>query len=169
MLGPGSASAISTAYDLGPVIDFSGPVARGELGEIWRLITASGSWAVKTTFTPLSAAEAEVPARVSSPGPSAGRSRTHGASDPRRLLARGGGRQCHPGVRVGRDERARHTARSGVGRPDRGRPAPDGAAYPRMRPHEWYTEPVGAAAWAAIVTEAERQQAAVRRPDGRRL
>ena len=29
----------------------------------------------------------------------------------------------------------------------------------RVRPHEWYTEPVGAAAWAEIVAEARRQHA----------
>jgi hypothetical protein len=42
-----SGQAIATAYALGEVVDFVGPVDRGELGEVWRLITTTGTWAVK--------------------------------------------------------------------------------------------------------------------------
>jgi len=158
VLGPGSASAISAAYDLGQVIDFSGPVARGELGEIWRLITASGSWAVKTTFTPLSAAEAEVPAEFQAraqargvPAPTGRRTRDGywlAEVDDKviRVFAwvemKGLDTQLDP-VLVGRTVAALHQT----------------VLPTRVRPHEWYTEPVGAAAWAEIVRGAGRQQA----------
>jgi aminoglycoside phosphotransferase (APT) family kinase protein len=36
-----------------------GPVARGEVGQIWKLTTAAAEWAVKESFEPLSAAAAE--------------------------------------------------------------------------------------------------------------
>ena len=55
----GHAEAIADAYDLGPVIDFSGPAARGELGEVWRLRTGRGVWAVKRSYEPFAAADAQ--------------------------------------------------------------------------------------------------------------
>jgi Ser/Thr protein kinase RdoA (MazF antagonist) len=158
VLGPGSAPSIAAAYDLGRVIDFAGPVARGEQGEVWRLSSASGSWAVKTTFAPLSAAEAEMPAEFQAraeaegvPAPTGRRTREGywladvdgttirvfawvemAAPDP----------QLDP-VLVGRTVAALHRA----------------VLPTRERPVEWYTEPIGAAAWAEITTEASRQQA----------
>jgi len=158
VLGPESALSIAAAYDLGPVIDFAGPVARGEQGEVWRLTSASGTWAVKTTFAPLPAAQAEVPAEFQAraeaegvPAPT-GRRTVDGqwvvdvddttirvfawvemeAPDP----------QLDP-VLVGRTVAALHRAVLPTGEP----------------PHEWYTEPVGAAAWAEILVEAQQQRA----------
>jgi Ser/Thr protein kinase RdoA (MazF antagonist) len=43
---------IADAFGLGRASSLSHPVARGELGEIRRLETDSGSWAVKTEFEP---------------------------------------------------------------------------------------------------------------------
>ena len=158
MLGPGSALSIAAAYDLGSVLAFAGPVARGEQGEIWRLITASGTWAVKTTFAPLSGAQAEVPAEFQA------RAETQGVPAPTGRRTRDGhwlaevddtvirvftwvemedpDPQLDPAL-VGRTVAALHRT----------------VLPSRVRPHEWYTEPVGAAAWAEIVAEAQQQRA----------
>jgi Ser/Thr protein kinase RdoA (MazF antagonist) len=44
------AERIAASYGCGPVAELLGPVARGEQGEVWRLETSSGSWAVKLLF-----------------------------------------------------------------------------------------------------------------------
>ncbi|CAN5682182.1 hypothetical protein BH24ACT5_BH24ACT5_11490 [soil metagenome] len=41
---------IAAAFDLGACRELRGPVARGEVGQIWRLETDRGTWAVKETF-----------------------------------------------------------------------------------------------------------------------
>ncbi|HWJ53402.1 MAG TPA: hypothetical protein VNT24_08530, partial [Propionibacteriaceae bacterium] len=64
MLDLDSGEAIATAYALGRVLEFVGPVDRGELGEVWRLTSTTGSWAVKVTFVELSEGAAEVAARL---------------------------------------------------------------------------------------------------------
>jgi Ser/Thr protein kinase RdoA (MazF antagonist) len=50
MLDAGHADAIARAFTLGDDATMIGPVARGELGQVWRLTTSSGSWAVKEPF-----------------------------------------------------------------------------------------------------------------------
>src|SRR5215210_1422299 len=64
MLDPSSGPAIAAAYGLGEVLDFVGPVDRGEVGEVWRLTSTTGSWAVKITFADLPEGAAEVSARL---------------------------------------------------------------------------------------------------------
>ena len=49
MLAP-HAQRIAASHGCGPVAGLLGPVARGEQGEVWRLETSSGSWAVKLLF-----------------------------------------------------------------------------------------------------------------------
>ena len=158
VLGPSSALSIAAAYDLGPVIEFTGPVARGEQGEVWRLITASGSWAVKVTFAPLSAAEAEGPAEFQA------QAEAQGVPAPT-------GRRTTDGhwlIQVD-DTIIRVFAWVEMDEPD---PQLDPALVGRTvaalhqtvlpsseRPDGWYTEPVGAATWAEISAEAQRQQA----------
>jgi hypothetical protein len=44
------AERISAAYGCGPGAELHGPVARGEQGEVWRLETSAGTWAVKLLF-----------------------------------------------------------------------------------------------------------------------
>ncbi|HEY7988013.1 MAG TPA: aminoglycoside phosphotransferase family protein, partial [Lapillicoccus sp.] len=41
-------AGVLEAFDLGEGTLSAGPVARGRLGEIWRLDSTTGSWAVKT-------------------------------------------------------------------------------------------------------------------------
>lgn len=44
------AVVIAAEFALGPNARMTGPVARGELGQVWRLDTDRGPWAVKETF-----------------------------------------------------------------------------------------------------------------------
>ncbi len=50
MLSPGDAGGIAERFGLGRQARLSGPVARGELGQVWRIQTDSGTWAVKEPF-----------------------------------------------------------------------------------------------------------------------
>jgi aminoglycoside phosphotransferase (APT) family kinase protein len=50
MLTPADADTIAGTFGLGDVVRFAGPVARGVIGQIWRLGTSSGIWAVKEWF-----------------------------------------------------------------------------------------------------------------------
>ena len=43
---------VAAAFGLGAVRSFEGPVARGEQGQIWRLATMDGRWAVREPFEP---------------------------------------------------------------------------------------------------------------------
>ena len=40
-------TAIADAFDLGDVVEHTGPTGRGELGFVFRLTTSNGNWAVK--------------------------------------------------------------------------------------------------------------------------
>lgn len=51
-LAPHDAQAIAQRFGLGEGAVLSGPVARGWVGQVWRLTTAMGVWAVKETFEP---------------------------------------------------------------------------------------------------------------------
>jgi thiamine kinase-like enzyme len=50
MLSAADAPRIAAAFDLGEAGEMHGPVARGVIGQIWRLETDRGSWAVKEWF-----------------------------------------------------------------------------------------------------------------------
>jgi len=52
MLSPADGAHIADRFDLGAVGGMTGPVARGVVGQIWRLETDRGSWAVKEWFEP---------------------------------------------------------------------------------------------------------------------
>jgi hypothetical protein len=51
--------AIVEAFDLGPNPILVGPVARGEVGQVWKLTTDTFDWAIKETFEPPSPSAAE--------------------------------------------------------------------------------------------------------------
>ena len=57
MLRPADGDEIAAAFGLGAARSLTGLVARGEEGQVWRLETAAGTWAVKETFDPLDAAD----------------------------------------------------------------------------------------------------------------
>ncbi len=50
MLTDRDATAVSQAFGLGPAATLAGPMARGQLGQVWRLTTPSGWFAVKEWF-----------------------------------------------------------------------------------------------------------------------
>jgi thiamine kinase-like enzyme len=58
------ASFIADRYALGDRATLTGPVARGELGQVWRLTTSNGAWAVKEPFEPKSEAESREEAEI---------------------------------------------------------------------------------------------------------
>ena len=58
MLHEGYAEAVADRFGLGAHARLVGPVARGRLGAIWRLDTATGRYAVKEADTPVPAADA---------------------------------------------------------------------------------------------------------------
>ena len=58
MLDADTAGLIADAFDLGDgAVLSSGPVARGEQGQVWQLTTSTGPWAVKESFRPVDPAE----------------------------------------------------------------------------------------------------------------
>src|SRR6185295_4462798 len=57
MLDAIDAAQIADRYALGNNAVLSGPVARGEVGQVWRLTTSRGSWAIKEPFERPSADE----------------------------------------------------------------------------------------------------------------
>jgi Phosphotransferase enzyme family len=59
MLTINDASAIADAFELGSNPILVGPVARGEVGQVWKLNTTTADWAIKETFGTPSPAEAE--------------------------------------------------------------------------------------------------------------
>jgi aminoglycoside phosphotransferase (APT) family kinase protein len=52
MLDPRDADDIADRFSLGDDAALSGPVARGEVGQVWRLTTARGTFAIKEQFDP---------------------------------------------------------------------------------------------------------------------
>jgi Ser/Thr protein kinase RdoA (MazF antagonist) len=144
---------VARCFDLGRVVGRSeGPVARGKQGEVWRIDTVDGSWAVKVTFGTVREADAVRPAAFQElahasgvPTPSVRRTR-EGA-----VLGRAGGRQVrvHSWVDLGRpdplvDPGAVGEVVAAIHRLDL--PA-HGAADP------WSHEPVGARDWDHLVAE----------------
>ena len=52
------ADRIAASYGCGAGAELRGPVARGEQGEVWRLVTPAGTWAVKLLYEDQDPAEA---------------------------------------------------------------------------------------------------------------
>lgn len=59
MLDQRDGAAIAERFDLGERPELTGPVARGEVGQVWRLTTAQGAYAVKEPFESLVPAEVD--------------------------------------------------------------------------------------------------------------
>jgi len=59
MITVNDAAAIGDVFELGPNPVLTGPVARGEVGQVWKLTSDTAAWAVKEAFEPPSPTEAE--------------------------------------------------------------------------------------------------------------
>ena len=151
MLTTADAAALAYRFDVGTDARLSGPVARGEQGQIWRLTTSRGTWAVKQPFEAPPPDEAEEAAAFQEaavaagvPAPTVART-TDGAvfaevgSAAVRLFGwvdlRVRSAMVDPGA-VGRVVAAVHQV------PFAGRLPLD----------EWYTDPIGADRWDELVT-----------------
>jgi Ser/Thr protein kinase RdoA (MazF antagonist) len=152
VLSTRDADRVAARFGLGGEAVLTGPVARGELGQVWRIETAVGRWAVKEPFEPPSADETVDDAVYQEAV------RASGVSLPAVVRSVDGGvladlgtavvrvydwvdllpldRRLDPvdvGHLVASIHRVRHNGRSPV------------------RP--WYTEPVGARRWDELATE----------------
>ena len=158
MLTPGLARVLAERFDLGAHPRMEGPVARGELGQVWRLTTRRGRYAVKDPFFDVDAEACERDAAYQD------RVRDAGVPMPAvvrsvgwRVTERIGGttvrvyewvdvlprdRTLHPSV-VGRTLAAIHR----VGLPT------------EETIEEWYADPVGEDRWRELADRLERSGA----------
>ena len=138
----------------GPCVDVAAEPARGLQGEVWRLTTTTGTWAVKETFGPITEDEArswgefqEAARRAGVPAPPVRRTRwpplispatgrsgcTAGSTSADRTpdstrARRGGGGQAAP------SRRCRPTGRRTGGTPSRSARRPGTSSWMRVRP-----------------------------------
>ncbi len=159
MLDEAGLAQVLAAFELGDGTLSAGPVARGRLGEIWRLDAATGTWAVKTRPTDGSGSEDEVESTA----------RFHEAAVAAGLPA--------PTVRRTRDRRVlvelAETRVAVLGWVDMAEPDPGldpvavgsllaglhgmraarfpGPASPPWAVRPWFHAPVGAAAWDDVI------------------
>lgn len=152
MLHADDAQVVLAAFGLGPDGVLDGPVARGEVGQVWRLDTTNGVFAVKEPFDPPEQAATDDEARFQELGVAAGVPAPHVVRTPAgRALAHVRGtairvyewvelcapdRNLDPVVVAGavaRLHRIGYVGRNGV--------------------HPWYTEPVGSDEWASLVDD----------------
>jgi Ser/Thr protein kinase RdoA (MazF antagonist) len=149
------AQGVADAFGLGAATSLSEPVARGELGEVRRLVTDQGTWAIKESFEPFDD-EALAHAQVTGAFQLACWQAGIPAPEPRTVLGRfvvdvgGVHLQAFAWVdladpdplldpdQVGRLVAAMHGVR---------RPAPGPV-------HEWFEAPVGVREWRAVLKAA---------------
>jgi Ser/Thr protein kinase RdoA (MazF antagonist) len=146
--------AVAATYDLGRVLQVGDDPARGLQGQVWRLITTAGVWAVKEANVPFSEAEARQADEF------ADAARRGGVPAPAARLTRGGRHVALVG-----DTAIRVQAWVDLDPPDPHLdPASVGAMLGSLHrvslpagasPHWWYTEPVGAATWDTLVDECQ--------------
>jgi Ser/Thr protein kinase RdoA (MazF antagonist) len=147
------AAQVADRFDLGPDARLEVEAARGEQGQVRRLDTARGTFALKETFGEVDVAEAEATAAF--------QARCHEAGIPcPRPVPDVDGRF----VAVVEGEALRVQTWVDIHDPDpRVDPGLVGDAVARLHavdvpgettPHEWFTEPVGATEWQALVKAA---------------
>jgi Ser/Thr protein kinase RdoA (MazF antagonist) len=156
VLGPEAADQIAETYELGDVVEMTGP-ARGQQGQVWRLVTSTGQWAVKETFHELSESEAGRIAGFQTAAQAAGVGAPAvltTASGPHLMTVDGTAVRlygwvdlCSPYVNI--DPVAVGHLVAGLHR----------TIVPVWGlPHPWYTEPVGAG-WDDLVAQSNEQRA----------
>lgn len=158
MLQPDDAELLARAFGLEGEARLTGPVARGEQGQVWRLDVQGDHYAVKETFAPLDDEQAQLAHRFQL------RAAAAGVRTPAAVLARDGEVLVRFGVEPVRLYRWVEMAG-----PDRSiSPEAVGhclarlhqcAAPLRTRTHPWYCEPVGRARWLDLTRRLEQQEA----------
>lgn len=152
VLTPANAALIAAAYGLGRRAQLTGPVARGELGQLWRLQTDRGVVAVKEPFAPPDVADVEADARFQDDA--------HAAGVPMPAVVRT--RDGAVGATI-RDTFVRVYEWVDLLAPDRTlQPAVVGELVARIHRvthagssglDPWFSAPVGAGAWDALVAD----------------
>ena len=155
-------AAIADAYGLGRPTRPPAAAARGELGRIWRLETATGTWAVKEIFNPDSEAEAQADVAFQEAALAAG------VPMPRPIRRREGTVLAEVAA-ADRRTTIRVYSWLELAQPVRPAAATDAAAIlgrlhalalPDDRPMEsWFTHAVTADRWEVILAETERAAA----------
>jgi Ser/Thr protein kinase RdoA (MazF antagonist) len=145
-------AAVARAYDLGTVLDFSGPTARGQMGQVFSVITDRGRWAVKHLLRP------QVESDVRDDLGFVQAARRAGVSTPAIICTGDGSVLLDLG-----GAQVRVYEWVDLAEPDMGLdPAAVGGAVGRLHacdfrgthgPHPWYSEPVGAPRWDELVSE----------------
>ena len=153
MLSTAGVRRLLACFDLGSGQLSPGPVDRGVLGEIWRLDTTTGRWAVKVATTqadeldnPDGVALQEAAVRFGVTAPVVRRTvdgSVVAVVEGRRLRVQSWV-DASP-ARVGLDAQAVGSLLAALHRAGASLPTPVGAV------HQWYTEPVGADAWEDLV------------------
>ena len=146
------AAEVAERFDLGPDVRLDGDAVRGEQGQVRRLVTARGTFAVKESFGEVDGNEAQLTAEFQV------RCHDAGASCPRplpdvdgRFLSDVGGEAIRVQTWVDVDGADPTLDAATVGA--------ELAALHRVvvptdaAPHPWGTEPVGGAEWQALVKE----------------
>jgi aminoglycoside phosphotransferase (APT) family kinase protein len=150
MLHLDDAHLVAAEFGLGPHAVLEGPVARGMVGQVWRLVTPDGRFAVKEPFEPPDESASDDEATFQDLGVAAGVPAPRVVRTPAgRVLARVRGtairvyewvdllapvRDLDPGAvaqAVARLHRVDYVGRNGV--------------------HPWYTEPIGREEWRSVV------------------
>ena len=150
MLEVGDAVEVAERYRLGDAVALSGPVARGEIGQVWRLTTSLGAFAVKEQFEPIPEEEVREHADY--------QEAAHVAGIPSPAVVRAGDGRASIDLRstqvrvfgwVDLLERDPNIDPAEVGEVVA---AIHGLRFPGRLPTDpWYTEPVGRERWDALV------------------
>lgn len=150
MLCAADASRVAVAFDLGVPRSMTGPAARGVIGQVWRLETERGSWAVKEWFETPDMDELDEGVAFQAAAMAAG------VPAPAVIRTSDGGwaiELAGAPVRVQRwvdlGDRDPSLDPDSVGRLVG---ALHQVPFEGTQPlHEWYTEPIGAARWDALI------------------
>jgi Ser/Thr protein kinase RdoA (MazF antagonist) len=150
MLDTGDAAQVAERFSLGADPELLGPVARGEVGRVWRLTTSLGTFAVKEPFEPVPEEEVREHADFQEAAHAAGvPSPMILRADDGRALVDVNGTQVRVFEWVDLLDRDANVDPAEVGRIV--------ASMHRLRfsgrlpTDPWYTEPVGSARWDALI------------------